>query len=281
MVFVPDYDIAVARALTQGADLWLNTPRRPMEASGTSGMKAALNGGLNCSVLDGWWAECFDGRNGWAVPSAVEENGDEHPELRDQVEASALFDLLEREIVPLFYERRDMASPPSGWLARVRASLRSLGWFVPSSRMVRDYTTQLYEPAAERDATMTASGCGGARELAQWKARVRAAWSGVQVESVQARPAAPSQGESCTVEAAVALGDLGADDVSVQLIYGPVDEAGELTPAGTVAMQPASEGWWSASWTVSEPGRQGFAARVVPSHPHLPSYGELGLVAWA
>ena len=111
-MFVDDYDIAVARALLQGADVWLNNPRRPQEACGTSGMKAALNGGLNCSILDGWWDECFDGENGWAISSAEHV---EDLERRDEVEAGSLFELLERQVVPLFYERWQGRCPAAGW----------------------------------------------------------------------------------------------------------------------------------------------------------------------
>jgi starch phosphorylase len=282
MVFVPDYDIGVARALCQGSDLWLNTPLRPMEASGTSGMKAALNGALNCSVLDGWWAECYDGRNGWAVPSAVsdEEDVENKGSRRDEVEASALFDLLEREIVPLFYDRRDNASPPSAWLARVRASLRSLGWFVPSSRMVRDYTTKLYEPAAVRNGVMTAPGYAEARALAAWKANVREHWHGIRIESVQSQPEVAQLGERCSVEATLSLGVLDPADVAVQLLHGPVADGGELVGAAVETMA-LDGGVWRGGWVPRSSGRQGYSVRVVPSHPHFPSFGELGLVTWA
>ncbi|GEM_PF-25929 len=178
IAFVEDYDIAVARALYQGCDLWLNTPRRPQEACGTSGMKSALNGGLNCSILDGWWDECFDGENGWAIASA-----ESHPDQgrRDAIEAEALFDLLERHIVPLFYDR--VAGPvPTGWVRRIKASLRSLGPQVVASRMVREYTDRIYEPAGRRTVALSADGYRRARELAAWKARVREAWPEVRVE---------------------------------------------------------------------------------------------------
>ncbi|MBI4883169.1 MAG: alpha-glucan family phosphorylase [Actinobacteria bacterium] len=149
-VFMPDYDMAVARTMYHGCDVWLNTPRRPLEACGTSGMKAALNGALNCSILDGWWDECFDGENGWAI-----ESDDDEPDLRlrDQREATSLFELFEREIVPLFH-RRDAAGMPAAWIAKMKHNWRSLGPFVTASRMVRDYTTNAYEPAAA-DARLT------------------------------------------------------------------------------------------------------------------------------
>ena len=143
-VFLDDYDMAVARSLYQGSDVWLNTPRRPQEACGTSGMKAALNGSLNCSILDGWWDECFDGQNGWAITSAEDE-----PDLdrRDQLEAESVFDLLESQIVPLFYDRGP-GGVPVGWVSRVKDAYASLGPRVTASRMVRDYVQEYYEPAA-------------------------------------------------------------------------------------------------------------------------------------
>ena len=160
IVFVDDYDIAVARALLQGADVWLNNPRRPQEACGTSGMKAALNGGLNLSMLDGWWDECFDGENGWAISSAERV---EDLERRDEVEAGSLFELLERQVVPLFYERWQ-GPVPRRWVARVKRSMTSLGPFVTAARMVRDYTEELYEPtAAQRDALVADGYAAGTR----------------------------------------------------------------------------------------------------------------------
>ena len=144
-VFVPDYDMAVARIMYHGCDVWLNNPRRPLEACGTSGMKAALNGALNCSILDGWWDECYDGSNGWAIASAEDD-----PDLkaRDHLEADSLFGLLEREIVPLFYDRLPGSDLPSAWIAKMKDNWKSLGPFVTATRMVREYTTKLYEPAA-------------------------------------------------------------------------------------------------------------------------------------
>ncbi|MGE0140313.1 MAG: alpha-glucan family phosphorylase, partial [Ilumatobacteraceae bacterium] len=144
LLFVPDYDMAIARLMYHGCDVWLNNPRRPLEACGTSGMKAALNGALNCSILDGWWDECYDGENGWAITSA-----DDDPDVarRDLREATSLFGLLEREIVPLFY-LRDAHGIPHDWIDRMKHNWVSLGPFVTAARMVRDYVTELYEPAA-------------------------------------------------------------------------------------------------------------------------------------
>ncbi|HEX9260331.1 MAG TPA: alpha-glucan family phosphorylase, partial [Acidimicrobiales bacterium] len=153
-VFLEDYDIAVARAFYQGADVWLNTPRRPLEACGTSGMKAALNGALNCSILDGWWDELFDGMNGWAISSA---EGVDDLASRDEIEANSLFDLLEHQIAPMYWVRTE-GPVPRRWMARVKHELQSLGPKVVASRMVRDYVTQLYEPAADHTDRVSANG---------------------------------------------------------------------------------------------------------------------------
>src|SRR4051794_14280200 len=180
-VFLEDYDIAVARALYQGADVWLNNPRRPLEACGTSGMKAALNGALNCSILDGWWDELFSGENGWAVSSAEQIDD---PERRDEVEANSLFELLERQVVPLFYERWE-GPVPRRWVRRIKTSLCSLGPEVTAARMVRGYVEELYEPTAAQTDRLSLDDFGPAQELAAWKARVVAAWDGVEVLSVE------------------------------------------------------------------------------------------------
>jgi starch phosphorylase len=281
-VFVDDYDIAVARALYQGCDVWLNNPRRPQEACGTSGMKAALNGGLNLSILDGWWHEMFDGENGWAISSAE----DVHDlDRRDQLEASALFDLLERQVVPLYHERYG-GPVPRRWLKKVRRSLTLLGPEVTASRMVQDYVADLYEPTAARSDALSADDRARARALAAWKQRVRDAWHGVHVDRVDGDLAVADLGGSRTVEAVVALGSLSADDVDVQLIHGPVGQGDELTSRSTVSMSQAGtadEGHvrYTGSFETSSAGRYGFTVRVVPRHMDLVGSSELGLAAWA
>jgi starch phosphorylase len=185
IVFLPDYDMAMAHALVQGCDVWLNNPLRPLEACGTSGMKAALNGGLNVSVRDGWWDEWYDGANGWEIPSA---DGVADQARRDELEATALYELLAKSVSPLFYER-DSDGIPLGWVERIRHTLRSLGPKVQAERMVREYVTALYVPAAAASRTLDADGFAPARELAAWKKRVVQAWPQVQVEHVESDPA--------------------------------------------------------------------------------------------
>ncbi|MEA2900354.1 MAG: glycogen phosphorylase [Actinomycetota bacterium] len=280
VAFVEDYDIGVARMMYQGCDVWLNTPRRPMEACGTSGEKAALNGALNCSILDGWWDELYDGHNGWAIPSA-ETVGDQH--LRDQLEAGSLFDLFERQIVPLYYEANP-GRPPSRWLSRVRRSLRTLGPAVTASRMVRDYVENMYEPAATHGEALVADGYARAKALAAWKRRVLTMWTTVAVKTVDETTAAADLGGDRTVAAVADLGRLGPDDVQVQVVHGPVGNTDEIVDAAASPMALVSGAGpfrYEGTFTCDRPGRYGFTVRVVPSHPDLLTWAELGCMAVA
>lgn len=277
-VFVPDYDMAVARMMYRGCDVWLNNPRRPLEACGTSGMKAALNGCLNCSILDGWWDECYDGENGWAINSA-----DDDPDLgrRDQREATSLFGLLEREIVPLFYDR-GADGVPTGWVDKMKQNWRSLGPYVTAARMVRDYTTALYEPAAASADRALADHGAVARDLAGWKVRVNAAWPVVKVVDVDADTAPAHEGDLRTVRATVEIDGLDATSVAVQALHGPIDREGAFigVPAAVV-LEHQQGSVWQGQYVVGEAGPYGLTVRAMPSHPNLISPVEMGVVAWA
>jgi len=276
-VFLPDYDMSIARTMYRGCDVWLNTPRRPLEACGTSGMKAALNGSLNCSILDGWWDECYDGTNGWAIESAEDDPDQERRDLR---EAASLFNLLEQQVIPRFYDRgRD--GVPEQWVTMIQRAWASLGPRVTASRMVRDYTTALYEPAAASATHLLADGGKPAAELAAWRQRVLAAWEGVRVTSVSLDDEAPRAGESRTVTVTVELGGLTPDDVVVQCVHGRVGHDGEFVETETVELQPASPGTYTGDITIAAAGTHGVTARVVPVHPDLASPFDLGRVAWA
>jgi starch phosphorylase len=301
-VFIPDYDIAVARAMYHGCDVWLNNPRRPQEACGTSGMKAALNGALNCSVLDGWWDEWSNGGgNGWDIVSA---DDDPDGNRRDQREALNLFGLLENEIVPLFYDtdansgdtrsgvtRHGAGNIPHGWIDKMRCNWETLGPKVTASRMVRDYVTDLYEPAAAGATTMAAGGAAAARVLADWKRHVLVAWPSVQVTSLDTEVEPGRAGQTRTVRASVALGDLAPSDVTVQVLHGPIDTHGDLFAdaarldlsfaAGDANTPSGSAGEWTGTYTVGRSGAYGLTVRVFPTNPLLANPFELGRMAWA
>ncbi len=283
IVFLPDYDMAMAHALVQGCDVWLNNPLRPLEACGTSGMKAALNGGLNVSVRDGWWDEWYDGGNGWEIPSA---DGVADAARRDALEATALYELLGKSVAPLFYER-DAEGVPQGWVERIRHTFRSLGPKVQAERMVREYATELYVPAAAASRDLAdARGFGPARELAAWKRRVVQAWPQVRVEHVEAEAAGQALGSALTVRVSVALGELTPDDVMVEAVYGRPDDADEIvTPSYAVLArgdEAAANGLvrYSGDLPLDQPGPFGYTVRVLPNHPLLDSRAELGLVTY-
>ena len=219
IVFLPNYDIGMAQLLYPGTDIWLNNPLRPLEACGTSGMKAALNGSLNLSILDGWWAEYFDDHNGWAIPSA-DSAGDAAE--RDALEAASMYDLIEHQIAPRFYDDRGSDGVPARWVADIRHTLATLSPELSADRMVREYVERLYLPAAHAGRESGASSFQSARALAEWKARVRAAWPAVHVAHVESGgvDATPQVGEELHVRAFVELGELTPDDVAVELVHG-------------------------------------------------------------
>jgi starch phosphorylase len=270
--------MAVARLMYHGCDVWLNNPRRPLEACGTSGMKAALNGALNCSILDGWWDECYDGGNGWAIASA-----DDDPDTtrRDTREATSLFGLLEREIVPLFY-RRGADGVPVGWIDAMKHNWSSLGPFITAARMVRDYVTELYEPAAASAHAVADQDWALARSLAGWKATVRLGWPGVKVGAVDADSTPAHEGERRVAAAHVDIDGLAPTDVAVQLLHGSIDSTGSFidSPA-MVPMQRQDDGSYSCTYTVSAAGPYGLTVRALPTHEGLISPVELGIAAWA
>ncbi|MFG3242311.1 alpha-glucan family phosphorylase [Streptomyces sp. NPDC048157] len=284
IVFLPDYGMAMARKLYPGCDVWLNNPLRPLEACGTSGMKAALNGCLNLSVLDGWWDEWFEPDFGWAIPTADGLALDE--DRRDDLEAAALYELIEDRVAPRFYDR-GAEGLPERWTEMVRRTLGTLGPKVLAGRMVCEYVERLYAPAA---LARRALDPGTARGLADWKARIRAAWPRVAVDHVEAvAPTAPDGsaelGAAPMLRARVALGALEPGDVEVQAVAGRVDAADGISDAQVFPLKPAGgldlEGRWlyEGSLVLDRTGPYGYTVRVLPAHPLLASGAELGLVA--
>jgi starch phosphorylase len=286
IAFLPDYDIGMARYLYWGSDVWLNNPLRPLEACGTSGMKAALNGGLNLSIKDGWWDEwCEDGKNGWEIPSADDSLSGTTDDHRDSVEATALYDLIEHQVAQRFYSR-DADGIPTQWVAMVRHTLKSLGPKVLATRMVRDYAVQLYAPAAASSAQMQADDYAAARELSAWKSWVVGCWKEVAVRHVESNVEGdPTLGGSLQLRAEVALSGLKAKDVEVQAVYGPVDADNRLTRPATLPLSFAEErdhtGFFVGSIPLSKAGAFGYTVRVLPKHPLLANLAETGLVATA
>lgn len=282
IVFLPDYDMGLGHPLVTGCDVWLNNPLRPYEACGTSGMKAALNGGLNLSIKDGWWDEWFDGENGWAIPSAEGTADDDH---RDWLEANALYDILENQVVPRFYDR-DADGLPRRWLEMMRHTLKSLGPKVLATRMVADYVHELYTPAAISSRALDGS-FEGARELAEWKRRVRADWHGVHVDHVESGGLgdAAEFSSSVTLRAFVSLGALRPEDVTVQVLFGRVDESDNLRDPSAAALRhaeayEAGRHRFEGEIKLDRTGPFGYTVRILPHHPCLTSPAEMGLVAW-
>jgi len=284
IVFLPDYDIGMARYLYAGCDVWLNNPLRPLEACGTSGMKAALNGGLNLSIRDGWWDELYDGRNGWAIPTA---DGVEDPDRRDDLESAALYDLLENAVAARFYDVEAPGAPPRRWTSMVKHTLSTLSPEVLATRMVREYVQTYYLPAAASARATAADNSAAARDLAAWKARVRAAWHGVRVINVDSAGGVgdtPEVGQDLVVRATVDLGGLGLDDVAVVASFGRVDESDRLLEPESTQLTHVGEAEgggprFEATLPLARTGSFGYTVRVLPHHPLLASPSELGLVA--
>ncbi|MFW6132714.1 MAG: alpha-glucan family phosphorylase [Planctomycetota bacterium] len=285
LVFLEDYDINIARYLVQGVDVWLNTPLRPMEASGTSGMKVAANGGLNVSILDGWWTEGYHPNVGWAIGA-----GESYDDLEYQntVESQALYNLLEKEVVPLFYDRGP-DNLPRGWIAKMKAAMSCLAPMFNTNRMVRQYAERFYSPAAARWDEMTADELDRARRFSTWKSKLREQFRNIRIEGVrddmdtEARPA--RVGEDVRVEATVNLGELSPRDVRVELYHGPLDETGQLADGETLTMEQIDSSDGQVRYEVAMPcrrsGQGGYTVRVLPRHDLLPNPRELGLIRWA
>jgi starch phosphorylase len=283
IVVLEEYDIGVARRMVQGVDVWLNTPRRPMEASGTSGMKAVANGAIHVGTLDGWWDEAYRAGLGWAIG---DRRNYEDPNHQDQLESTSLYDLLERELVPIFYDR-DASGLPQGWIARMRASMGGLMPIFNTDRMVSEYLTRYYEPSARDFRSLSAESFGPTREVAAWVAHVQDEWSKVQVLRVDGVSETVAAGVELNMEAEVLLGGLSPDEVDVHLAYGLLDGDGVLTaPALTLLEHQGSASDGTRRFGVrgvrgERSGRHGYAVRVTPRHPRLPVPFPLGLVRWS
>lgn len=281
MVFLEDYDMDVAKEMVQGVDVWLNNPRRPLEASGTSGMKVAPNGGLNCSVLDGWWAEAYQPGLGWAI-------GDNRPPAeeaqQDWSDARALYHLLEQEIAPKFYQRTD-AGLPTAWIEMIKKSMAVLAPQFSTDRMVRQYTTEFYMPASERFQTLSADGLDRAKKAMAWRKDLRAAWNQVKIVSVSDDAGMVNPlGRQFKVKAVVQLGSIKPEDIKIQALVGKVGSNRELfgTVVHDLALVDSQDGHatFEGELVMSETGHRGYVIRAVPQHQDLTIPSELDLVCW-
>ena len=284
IVFIEDYDMAVARYLYQGVDVWLNTPLRPREASGTSGMKSAANGGLNLSVLDGWWDEAYSPEVGWAIGRRETYQDRDY---QDQIEAEALYGLLEKEIAPMFYQR-DEHRLPQRWIAKIKNSLQSLCPFFNTHRMVSEYTEKFYLPVFNHFQRFTADGMEKATDLAAWKSRLREHWSEVQVVNLLTGNIAEVEvGENFQVQAQIQLGSLDPEDVTAELYWGPVNPQGEIARGRCAPLSLESRSkkdvyLYQTQVTAEESsGLHGYTVRILPHHPDLETPFIPGLITWA
>jgi len=289
LVFLEDYDMGVARALVQGCDVWLNTPLRPLEASGTSGMKALANGGLNVSTLDGWWDEAWHYAAtkgsfvGWAIGRGEKY---ESAEYQDQVEAAALYDLLESEIVPAFYER-NADGLPRRWISYMKSSIGTLSYSFNAQRMVKDYTSDFYTRAHEKCQQLLAGEAQRTRNLAAWLARVESEWLNVSVEAVDAIGNGELQiGDKICVQAGVLLGNLAPDEVAVEFYFGRLNADGQITNAMSVPMEYVGRRdgihlFEANRVPCSLSGRNGYTVRVRPFHEDEARRFLPGLLRWA
>ena len=281
IVFLEDYDMEVARYMLHGSDIWLNTPRRPMEASGTSGMKAAVNGGLNLSVLDGWWPEAFSGENGWAIGTGEEL---EDHSYQDEMESRMLYDLLENEIVSLFYSRGP-DNVPREWIHRMKASLQTICPQFNTNRMVEEYTEKFYIPAAIRSASVPVGEFAEPKRLAAWRANVQSTWHDVSIASVDADVTHEVElGTELEVEVRVNVGSFDVNDLRVEVRHGPLDARGDIVPGSTATLELVGHGDSVAEFRggipCREAGQHGFAVRVFPYSDLLPNAFDAGLLKW-
>ena len=282
IVFVEEYDLHVARYLVQGVDVWLNNPRRPMEASGTSGMKILPNGGLNLSVLDGWWAEAYDGHNGWAIGAGEVY---QEAERGDEIEAELLFDLLEHQVVPEFYDR-GVDRVPRRWIRRMKASMSGLSAFYSTDRMVKEYTSQSYVPALRDGRTLATGAWQPVRDLVQRNERLRRGWHAVRCDEVVTTPQLDvSLGETLHVTADVFLGEIGPDDVAVEVFGGIVDSnrhiiEGEGFPMARHGEVTNGLARYQGQWTPHKTGHLGFTIRIRPRFDRDAPVRSFGLKCW-
>lgn len=283
VVFVPNYNIHIARKMVAGCDIWLNTPRRPREASGTSGMKAAMNGLPNVSILDGWWDEADHKQTGWAIGT-----GEVYDDLdyQDDVEANFLYDLLEKEVVPLFYNR-DELNLPRGWISKMKNAIRFNCPKFNTARMVRDYAQRFYFPTSDRFDQLIANNYTPVKELSNWKQKLFEQWYHIKIQAVEVSENNEIEvNQNVKVTAQINLAGLTFKDVKVELYLGNLDDKGEIVNGQPLAMnyqgtRDHNISIYQIDIRYDKSGLHGLSLRILPDHPHLASSFEPGLILWA
>ncbi|MDZ4722634.1 MAG: alpha-glucan family phosphorylase [candidate division Zixibacteria bacterium] len=288
VIFLEDYDINIARYLVQGADVWLNNPRRPQEASGTSGMKAALNGGLNLSILDGWWVEGYSEQTGFKIG-----NGEEYDNLdvQDNLDSESLYNTLEREIIPLFYNRND-SDVPKGWVTKMKAAIHMAGQRFSAQRMLMDYTNHFYIPALRAEQKLTAQEFSMTKEISSWFDRVSHSWNSIEITDIDFPAIGPTArvGQKIPITLHVRLGAIKPEDIRVEIVSGPIDTQEEFLDMAAVGanlngsdpQQVTNEGIYSyhGEITCKESGRLGITARVIPRNDNMLHTRKPKLISW-
>ncbi len=282
VVFLEDYNMDVARHMVSGTDIWLNTPRRPLEACGTSGMKALANGSLNLSTLDGWWDEAYHRDYGWSLGHGeVYKNQD----FQDDLESQSLYNLLENEIVPLFYDRQ-MDGIPRRWVEKMKAGLRMLVPVYNSHRMVQEYLDRFYLPCSRRFNNLCRDDFSSAKDIASWRQKIMTNWHEISVEEVVGLESHEIQvGKSIKVEVRIRLGVLSPDDVTVEAYYGRLNHQGDFAERNTIPLQVQENAdgvyLFGGEIPCEGSGRFGYTVRVMPSFERLENRFSMGLVSWA
>ncbi len=283
IVFIEDYDMAVARYMVGGVDVWLNTPKRPQEASGTSGMKVLPNGGLNCSVLDGWWDEAYNPDVGWAIGAGEKYSSDE---TQDHVESNALYDLLEKEIIPAFYTRtRD--GIPRRWVEMMKHSMKQLCPMFTTDRMVQEYIQHLYQPTERQYIQLTKDNYSGGRQYAAWLRKIIEKWHEINIIDVRADVSQTQKiDQAIEVDADIHLGSLAPEDVKVEIYAGVLDEKGVFKNGDVISMtmvepRPGSKYLYKGFYKSRSVGRHGIGIRVTPYHHLMPGNFSLPYIKWA
>ncbi len=282
VVFLEDYDMEIAANLVRGVDVWLNTPIRPREASGTSGMKASLNGALNVSILDGWWDEAYKNTVGWAIGRGEEF---ENQEDQDLFEVEALYSLLEQEVVPTFYSRPNN-NLPREWIRMMKNSIQFLSPVFNTNRMVSEYFDLYYRPALHHWQRMSVENLKIARELAKWKEKLHTHWSKVRITDVYSEDGNEIKvGGQIRIYARVDIDGLKTDEIRVEVFYGPLDSDDYITIGNKVVMENKSQEkknsyLYEALIPCESTGQHAYSVRIVPNHPYIITPFETGLITW-